>query len=292
MKADAAVAAARRRRRSPRRRPGGRRGDRVAGPVREDDGARLRWLRGARGRSAAIEPGPPSQPGQWATWGRASVTRPGVHPRRRRPRRPSSTPRVARAPRPTRQLLLAKGLAGWRWRSRSSSPRPAPTRRMAWARQLQRQGRGGGAAGDPRRLLVDKSPSNPIRSRTSLPGDDVAEGSRSRAAPGVRRRDDEELAARGPGRLGCGLRHGDDVLHVAGACFGGGSTVCVAGAARAAGRRVAALDDEAGHDPVEDRVVEEVVIRERDERGAGCRLADFWSISIVKLPQFVSKVTR
>src|SRR6185295_12243690 len=39
------------------------------------------------------------------------------------------------------------------------------------------------------------------------------------------------------------------------------------GAATARHSRVAALDDEAGNDAVEDRVVEEPVARERDERG-------------------------
>src|SRR5206468_11519350 len=47
---------------------------------------------------------------------------------------------------------------------------------------------------------------------------------------------------------------------------GGGIDGRVAGAARAGAGRVAALDHEARHDPVEDRVIEEAGARERDER--------------------------
>ena len=45
----------------------------------------------------------------------------------------------------------------------------------------------------------------------------------------------------------------------------------VAGAAGAVALRVAALDDEAGHDPVERRAVVEALVGERLERAAGLR---------------------
>ena len=81
----------------------------------------------------------------------------------------------------------------------------------------------------------------------------------------VLRGDDEELAAARAVRLGLRLRHRDGAERVARRrrrLVDGR----VAGAAQAARGRVAALDDEAGHDPVEDRVVVEALAHEADER--------------------------
>ena len=72
---------------------------------------------------------------------------------------------------------------------------------------------------------------------------------------------DEELAPRRAGRLGLGLRHRDDALDVAGAL----RRRVDGRVARAAGARlgrVAALDDEAGDDAMEDRVVEVALLGE------------------------------
>ena len=84
------------------------------------------------------------------------------------------------------------------------------------------------------------------------------------------RGDDEELAARGPGRLGVGLRHRDRaarVGEVAGRLLGDRE----AGAARAGALRIAALDHEAGDDPVERRAVEGALLGQVLERGGRLR---------------------
>ena len=87
---------------------------------------------------------------------------------------------------------------------------------------------------------------------------------------GVVRRDDEELAARRARRLGGRLRHRDDAVRVRRVL----RHLVVRRVARPAGARpgrVAALDHEARDDPVEERVVEEAALRERDERAGRVR---------------------
>ena len=73
-----------------------------------------------------------------------------------------------------------------------------------------------------------------------------------------------------PGRLGAALRHRHHALRVGGV-RGRRIDRLVPGAAAPGLGRVAALDHEAGDDPVEDHVVVEARLRERDERGGRCR---------------------
>ena len=90
--------------------------------------------------------------------------------------------------------------------------------------------------------------------------------------PASARGDDEELAARAPGRLGRALRHRDDAFGV-GEVGGRLLVDAVAGAAGAGAERVAALDHESGRDPVEGEVVVEAFVGEEDEGVDGLRRA-------------------
>ena len=91
----------------------------------------------------------------------------------------------------------------------------------------------------------------PIRSTTSLPLGDLAEQRVLGRQLGVVAGDDEELAAGGAGRLGAGLGHRHDALRV------GRGPAAAPRRRSSRGRRVpvaggvAALDHEAGDDPVE-----------------------------------------
>ena len=87
---------------------------------------------------------------------------------------------------------------------------------------------------------------------------------------GVLGRDDEELAAGGPGALLLRLGHRDDALGVRQAVRRRLDDR-VAGAALAVAGRVAALDHEAGDDPVERQPVEEALVGQVLERAAGAR---------------------
>ena len=84
--------------------------------------------------------------------------------------------------------------------------------------------------------------------------------------PGVGRGDDEELAARGARRVGLGLGHRDDPRRV-GEIGRRRLDHGVARPAHAGAERVAALDDEVAHDPVEGQPVVEAALDEVGERG-------------------------
>src|SRR5262249_35970435 len=88
--------------------------------------------------------------------------------------------------------------------------------------------------------------------------------------PGVWSEDDVELAPRAPGRLGRGLRHRHRALRV-GEVGRRLLVDVIAGSAGAVAERVAALDHEAGSDPVEVEAVVEALFGEEDERVDGLR---------------------
>ena len=114
------------------------------------------------------------------------------------------------------------------------------------------------------------APSASIASTVSIPSVTLPTTAYSGGRPASGAGDDEELAARGPRRLGLRLRHRDDASGVGGV---GRRHVDGLVARPAASRpgRVAALDHEAGHDAMEGRAVEEAALGERDERGGRLR---------------------
>src|SRR5262245_38762082 len=214
--------------------------------------------RGRPGRSAATRrvraPSPGSERHEWR-WPRRASTR----PRRRRSRRRTS----ARAAR--RRVAAAAAASDFRT-AMPRLPRGRPRRRssaLADGDAVHHDGlrRRAVAAGDTERV----DPLHRVHSRRDGADDRVV----GRQA-GVVAGDDEELATGRAGCLDLRLGHGHDALRVLRV---GGWHVDrrVAGAARARLRRVAALDHEARHDAVEDRVVEVPVVGERDERGRRLR---------------------
>ena len=250
----------RRRRRAPRARPRAR-------PPRVRAAARRRARRppprrrppSAASPQRSDAPGPRSQSAHAddASGRCALIAQSRARRRRRRSRRRGSA-RGARA---------RAGGAGAASASRSASRRRRrgrPRRRCVTIDEAVTDSTTTGWVG----CSVAGSPSVPISSTTSSPlghlADDRVLGRQADVGAG----DDEELAAGRARRLGGRLRHRDDALHVGGVRRRRVDGR-VAGAAAARLRRVAALDHEARDDPVEDRVVVEPVLGERDERGRG-----------------------
>ena len=112
------------------------------------------------------------------------------------------------------------------------------------------------------------TPADDVHALDDLPHDGVV-----RRQVRIVRGHDEELASPGAWLLVLRLRHGDEALRV-GRVRLGRIDRRVAGAAVAGGSRVPALDDEAGHDPVESRAVEEAILGEVDHGVAVAGSAD------------------
>ncbi len=108
----------------------------------------------------------------------------------------------------------------------------------------------------------------PIRSTTARPLCHPADDRVVGREPRVRLGHDEKLTSCRARRLGRRLRHRDHAVGVA-RVRGRRVDRRVPRAAPAGPGQVATLDHEAGHDAVEDRLVEEAVLDERDERGRG-----------------------
>jgi hypothetical protein len=126
----------------------------------------------------------------------------------------------------------------------------------------------GMAGGYSSAIAIERRDADQVDDLLSL--DHLAEQRVLGRQPRVLARDDEELAARRAGILDLRLGHGDDALLV-GEVLRRRLDDRVAGAAAPVARRIAALDHEAGHDPVEREPVEEPLVDEVLERAAGLR---------------------